>query len=269
MPDDDSSKAPSTDPQSQPLSQPPVTPSTPHQGTLGEGGNANSKDKQNQTRELANQFRIAEKWQIGTTVGLGVIGIFALFIYYGQLCEMKKVTKATENAATAAKGSLDLTRQVVKGTQAAICHAIPGLGTTVTSMYVQIRNDGKVSAIQLQATFSITRKSLPDGKVIGLPQRIEISRGQLPPDGKAGKYFALGGFSKRDFGLLQHIRQTIIVQGAFQYDNGFGDVVHESMCMQLIGSRHDDGRYNGVEWPTCDYAPERLRQYMEADKRKK
>ena len=107
MPNQDSGNTPPTDSQQNSVPQSPVTPATPHQGTLSKECYANPKDNQSQTTELAREFRIAEKWQIGTNVGLGVIGIFARFIYYGQLSEMRKATEATKIAADAAKSAAE------------------------------------------------------------------------------------------------------------------------------------------------------------------
>lgn len=111
MPDDDSSNTPPSESQNQAQA---VTPSTPDQGTSGAGRNANSDDRQNQTGELAREFRIAEKWQIGTNIGLGVIGLFALIIYYGQLSEMRMATRVTKTAADAAKSAAETAKDTFR-----------------------------------------------------------------------------------------------------------------------------------------------------------
>lgn len=77
--------------------------------------------------ELAREFRIAEKWQIGTSIGLAVIGLLALIIYYGQLREMRKATEATKIAADAAKQSADLTRKQMESVGAAVIEMAKGI----------------------------------------------------------------------------------------------------------------------------------------------
>jgi len=52
-----------------------------------------------ETRELAREFRVAEKWVIATNIVLAIVGIIALSIYGGQLSVMRGQLKQAEAAA--------------------------------------------------------------------------------------------------------------------------------------------------------------------------
>src|SRR6266571_1828901 len=113
---------PAPDPQGQRPLQPPVTPSAPLQDALPDNGKGKPNEEQKRTEELAREFRIAEKWVIGTNIILAIIGIFALWIYSGQLGvmrgqlgeiirqypEIKKSADAAKESADAAKAAADV-----------------------------------------------------------------------------------------------------------------------------------------------------------------
>jgi len=67
--------------------------------------NANTTSEQNVGRELARKFRWVEFAQIASNVILAVVGIIALCIYSGQLTEMRKSSKAAQDAANAAESA--------------------------------------------------------------------------------------------------------------------------------------------------------------------
>jgi len=66
---------------------------------MGNAGNDN---------ELATEVHWIQHATFWSQIGLGVIGIAALCIYYGQLCEMKKATIAATAATKIASQSLTL-----------------------------------------------------------------------------------------------------------------------------------------------------------------
>ena len=68
---------PTTDSQGQSPLQPPVTPSTSLEGAFPDNGKGKANEEKNETKVLAREFRIAEKWVIGTNIILAVIGIVA------------------------------------------------------------------------------------------------------------------------------------------------------------------------------------------------
>jgi hypothetical protein len=88
---------------------------------LPDDGKRKSEETKNEADELAREFRVAEKWVIGTNIALAIIGTIALCIYYGQLKvmqgqlgeivkqypEIQKSAHAAEEAAKAAKIAAD------------------------------------------------------------------------------------------------------------------------------------------------------------------
>jgi hypothetical protein len=89
MTNEKSSDSPTADTHDQSPPQPPVTPPAPLQGALPDDGKERTDEYKNKTNELVREFRIAEKWVIGTNIILAIIGIFALCIYQGQLNVMR------------------------------------------------------------------------------------------------------------------------------------------------------------------------------------
>ncbi|MFL6429162.1 MAG: hypothetical protein ACJ71S_13035 [Acidobacteriaceae bacterium] len=94
MPDDSSGQQPAGDAQqgSSPVKQ----------GIVGQGSNDNPTDNGTATKNLAADVHWITHATFWSQVGLGVIGVVALWIYNGQLTEMKKATKASAQAAYAA-----------------------------------------------------------------------------------------------------------------------------------------------------------------------
>jgi hypothetical protein len=87
--------------------QGPVAPTAPKKDEVGEKSNANTNNKEDIGKELAREFRWVEVAQIGSNVVLAVVGIIALCIYSGQLSEMRKSSKAAQDAANASKSAAD------------------------------------------------------------------------------------------------------------------------------------------------------------------
>ncbi len=89
MANEHDSNDPAANSQGEPLPQPPVIPPAPLQRTLSNDSKGHANEEQNETKELGREFRIAEKWVIGTNIALAIIGVVALCIYNGQLRVMR------------------------------------------------------------------------------------------------------------------------------------------------------------------------------------
>lgn len=107
MTDQKNSDNPPNDAKGEPPGQTPVTPTAPKKGKMSEKGKATATNKEDVSTELAREFRWVEASQIAISAALLIVGIVALCIYYGQLGEMRKSTKAARDAADAAKQSAD------------------------------------------------------------------------------------------------------------------------------------------------------------------
>lgn len=77
------------------------------EAVLGESEAHPTEEEIKETKELIRGTRTIEWLQFSVTALVAVVGIVAICIYYGQLCEMEKATRASETAANAAKTAVD------------------------------------------------------------------------------------------------------------------------------------------------------------------
>jgi len=167
MTNENDSNDPTGRPPGQPPLQPPATPATPLQDALPDSGKGKAAEERSETKELAREFRIAEKWVIGTNIVLAIIGSIALCIYYGQLRvmrgqlgeiikqypEIQKSARAAESAANSASDQIKLSREAIHSSERPwitdTAKNIPPLTPNVKfTMYIQILNSGKSPALQ-------------------------------------------------------------------------------------------------------------------------
>jgi hypothetical protein len=106
MTNEKDSDTPTSDAESQPPQEPPVTPPAPPQGEVGQNPDDRPDDQQNTARELAREFRWVEFAQLVVNGVLAVIGIIALYIYSGELEQMKVASNQTERAVILNMGQL-------------------------------------------------------------------------------------------------------------------------------------------------------------------
>jgi len=125
-----------------------MTPSASHEGALIDDSERQSNNQIQTANELAREFRAAEKWAIGTNIGLAVIGIFALCIYYGQLTvmrgqleqiikqypELQKSAKAANSAAIIADSTLKASQQQFRNEQRPYIWLTPGVALSNNPM---------------------------------------------------------------------------------------------------------------------------------------
>src|SRR5215813_12587179 len=84
----------------------------------------------NEIAQLERDIRTGERWLIGINGFTALMSLVIALIYYGQLCQMQKATKATQMAAEAAKQSADLSRKQMEGVSAAIVEMPHGFSIT-------------------------------------------------------------------------------------------------------------------------------------------
>jgi hypothetical protein len=78
----------------------------------------NSPDgEENKSVQLQRDIRSGERWLIGINAASVIMSIVIALIYYGQLREMKKSTKAANDSAVAAKSAADTADATLKSSQ--------------------------------------------------------------------------------------------------------------------------------------------------------
>jgi hypothetical protein len=117
MPNEKDGQEPTGDPNGYPLPPPPIE-SAIEQRIVALEAKSHAHDKKDSGGDLAAAVRKGEGWLIGinglalcASIGIGII-------YILQLCEMRKVTKASESAAYAACVSAKIARSTLQEIQA-------------------------------------------------------------------------------------------------------------------------------------------------------
>jgi len=101
----------------QPIPQSPVTPATPQQNEVGDKSDGGSEDKNNQAIKLEQDIRNGERWLIGIGTAGVVLSVVIALIYFGQLREMRKATRASAKAADAAVSAANIARDTLQETR--------------------------------------------------------------------------------------------------------------------------------------------------------
>src|ERR1700719_4636194 len=103
MPDQSGGEKPPSDPQ-----KPDAVPPTIEQRHVALERNARAHTETNETNTLTNEIHWVHKATLISQVCLGLIGIGALVIYYGQLEQMRTATEASTNAVKLAQDSFEI-----------------------------------------------------------------------------------------------------------------------------------------------------------------
>jgi hypothetical protein len=242
------------------------------QVVLPDKGKEKTSEYENKTNELAREFRIAEKWVIGTNIVLAVIGIGALYIYNGQLRvmrgqlgeiirqypELQKSADAAKTSADIAKNSFEMEKRRAEDSEEATCRPTGDIAVGATVYRFFMPNSGKVSARNLHGHIELSLNSLPGNKRSRLLAGFDVSQDEL-----AGEK----GFEKRvsidiahDWEKLINTKETIVATGEIQYDNGFDRMRYSSMCYAMLwvpSPTDPNNRAHGFG-VDCDRLPEFL-----------
>jgi hypothetical protein len=226
-----------------------------------------------------------------------LVGVCLLAIYTGFTIAMyfanKRAADAAKSAAETASGTLgeiqkqtNLMRQEVSGTFGAVIPLnSPGPAPIPNDLQLlkeeritmSFANVGQVRAKAFVANATLTRRTLPELKVLGRAEELRIVREGVRPHGQNGLrgyaddaslQFDTETFSKRDLIRIEDRKETVQIAGDFQYDNGFGEIVHQHFCFEYItipqhasASGAGTGGQQGA-WYFCDYAKSVLEQFQ-------
>jgi len=106
MGNENDSNAPSTKSNSHPSPQSPMPPAAAQEDKMGNKSKTPATQEENETTKLERDIKTGEYWLIGINALLLIANIVIASIYYGQLCQMRKATKAAEGANQIASRAL-------------------------------------------------------------------------------------------------------------------------------------------------------------------
>src|ERR1700734_980727 len=115
MTNEQSGNNPPSDPDGQSLPQLPVYQAAPHQYKLGNEAERGPTNKEGDAvRKLEEDIQTGERWLIKIGAAGVIMNVVIALIYFGQLKEMRKATRASEKAATAAANAADIADRTLK-----------------------------------------------------------------------------------------------------------------------------------------------------------
>lgn len=187
-----------------------------------------SQPMQSDVRELGDRVRRAELWMIWLTLSIAVFALCGVVVAALQWNVMS--------------GQLKLTRQQLKGTDAAIVRFVIGSVTggfgSSDGVRIGITNEGHWIATDFQASLEIKRESMPDHKTLGATYPCDIHIPQVPPGDFPGsdQVCNLPEISPQDWETLHRTTetQTLKAVGRYSYGDGFGDKIEKSFCYYLF-----------------------------------
>lgn len=188
-------------------------------------------------RQLAEHATVETRAVLALWIASGAIVVagFAAFFTWQQVDIAREALKLAEKQTEA-------NAKMVKAANAAFFD--PAFVMSPREGYVDIgfQNTGKVLARDFSAILVVSRKRVPEYSDIGDPQTIRIEQSQIPPlKPSAGQTVALRGYGPDDLSRIEQMREVISVQGSFRYDNGFGDVVKQSVCVFYVDLHNPHG----------------------------
>lgn len=235
MPNENDSNPPRTDREWKLPPPRPATPPAPLQRTLPDDGKGKAEDTKNEADELAREFRVAEKWVIGTNITIAVIGVIALCIYYGQLKVMRgqlgeiiKQFPEIQKSANAAKDSADAASDSVTATQAAM--RADQRGWIIPSYYPDPINPVLGQRLQEPLSFVNSGKT-PVRNIRGIVYLKLLDNHEVPEFGEPIKFGGNGVFVGQKFSvglLFPNIPKNVNIQGAVAKEPEFSGYPRDS-----------------------------------------
>jgi hypothetical protein len=217
--------------------------------------------------EKADRAAEQEKNYRYQRIGLRIQGALCFFTalafgaaaYYAYVAKSQECTMASTLAEVRKQNELSL--QQIKGTQAAMVHMLLGIGRNPYRLTVQASNSGHVIANKIVAHIIVTIRELPGRKQ---KARFEFDWGPetLAPAGdinpigptQKSKSFDIPGYDEAAIESARLFRWTMRVESAFSYENGFGDKLSSSNCVDMVavGYTSADPEQAQVGQVNCD-----------------
>lgn len=229
----------------------PVSPEQPNSATTQPVANDSVTTD---VKDLEGRIRRAEVWMIGLTAAIAFFGLCAVIVGTLQWCAMRGQLAEMGRQGT-------LMHQQLVGTEAAIVNVLefPNIESPNTGNFgfnIALKNDGHVTAGNVHLALTAQIMNLPSMESVGELWKCD------PPDfllaGNTPKNIQcfLNGLNTDTWQPIKDFKQTIAVDGAFSYDNGFGETIHRAICLRYIPTiktNFGDEAFNRFE--ACERIP--------------
>ncbi len=214
----------------------------------------NHNDSQKHKQECRQRWKF--RFQTLTVIVITLYTIIAGI----QACQMRRATEA-------ARESTDLLRKQLVGTQAANVALRLSIYPN-NALSVMFDHRGVVAAREVRFVFHAIRKRIPGLEEIEAAITHTAYEPILSPQQiYAPKEYSLPGFTPSVMDAIRRTEQTIMVTGQFSYDNGFGDMHREEICMYWLtgipNRTSDQGGAN--EFFPCEDFPVRLSNVLKSN----
>lgn len=201
-------------------------------------------------------------------IALVVITLYYTRAAYRQAAASEVAANAAESAADTATKTLGLDTAIIQGSEAAYVPAAR-LAMEKDQAVIIFFNSGKVAAKNLVADVEISKQTLPDYRLIGQPQKYTLRVPLVPPSSFEIKSKLLfKGYHKSDADRVALGTEAITISASYQYDNGFGSIVHGKFCNSLVTLVYANGSTTGGGWNDCADVPMSEEMTVPLEKRK-
>jgi len=195
------------------------------------------------------------------TIVIAIATAVNLFVAIAMWHEMHATGTDTHELAVSAGKQIDLMRQQLVGTQAAVVvvHEYPGIESTQTNFYgfyIAFRNDGHTIASKAHATLTAQTKTAHGLKPItSLNPPCDFDLPPILPTKIQDHRCSFEGLNERSWKPIADLRQTLAIEGALKYWNGFEEVPPQKICLLFVptGPRNKFGGGDGPNrFVECD-----------------
>jgi len=189
-----------------------------------------------------------------------ILGVGLLALYTGftiatfwqikkQTPEIAKSADAAKTASETTKNSFDMEKRRAEDTEEAVCtvqgEPWPSVGDRFFHTYIPC-GKGQVPARGLIVHVELSLNTLPSNKRLHLIDAFDLS--EEKHGAKLTERYTELGFIHGEWNEITNAKNAIVEEGTIQYDNGFGRIIHGSICMVFFAYSAPDGPHGqGVD----------------------
>ncbi len=222
-----------------------------------------------QLTEVEEQMSGFEKSTLRWAKTAVIMSALAAIFVCAQWWEMHESGKDTRTLAEAAKKSSELAFIQAEAQAADDCEIGTGITDDLADAYLIVSCvKGNVYSTIKAGEFTAEVDGIGRNRTLWKSPKISIEPQTIAPSGISRRVsFSVARYSREDFYAL---KQVLKVQGFFDYDDGFGRIIHKPFCTYFHVFRDQAGGiYRGLTNTPCDQLPALLRGYAAADQQQR